>query len=287
MSQHIELVRGNVKATMKELGASSADQWNVPPHQIKFVEGFNPRVHNAEYEAHIEEIKRSIIENGYYQDKPIAGFVANDPEAGQVVFCTDGHSRVVAALRAIKEGAPLETIPVVVKPRGTTMEDLNIALITSNEGKPFTPYEKGLVIKRLIDIGMTEPVIAKRLGLTGQYVGDLLALVGAPKAIRDMVGAGQVSATAAITELKKHGPKAVDRLQEGLKVAASQGRTKMTRKHMRKGTATRPALRIKGSVPSKFKVGVNTLTIVLDNPLDVELIKGNRVKLVITEDEEL
>lgn len=279
-----ELVRGNVKAVMKTVGATSADLWNVKPTDIKFLDGFNLRQHNDDYEAHIKWLTESILANGYYQDKPIAGYVADDPSAGNVIFCTDGHSRVTAVLRAIKLGAPIETIPMVIKPKGTTMEDLTIALITSNEGKPFAPYEKGLAIKRLIEMGISEADIAKKLGLTVPYVGDLLNLVGAPKVVRDMVINNQVSATAAVTTLKKHGAKAAEKLATGLANAKAAGKTKVTAKHLKKAVS----IKVKGEIKKSMDVGASTITITLDEALEAAINAGDRVRVTIIQgDEEL
>lgn len=226
-----DLVAGNLKAAMKLVGASSAEVWNVKPQDIHIIDGFNGRVDTPEYRAHVESIAESIMANGFYRDKPLAGFVANK-DGVPTIYVTDGHTRLAAALIAIARGAQLETLPVVTKPRGTTMEDLTVALITSNSGKSFTPYETGMICKRLIDFGMTEKVIAQRLSLTMAYVIDLLALVAAPKAIRDMVTNGQVSATAAIKEITTHGSKAVARLTDGLDRAKKAGKTKVTGKHL-------------------------------------------------------
>ena len=279
-----ELVRGNVKAAMKTAGAGSADLWNVKPQDIKFIDGFNLRSHNAEYEAHIEYLTQSIMQNGYYQDKPIAGYVVVNPDGTQTIVATDGHSRVTATLRAIKAGSPIETLPMVIKPKGTTMEDLTIAMINSNEGRPFTPYEKGLAIKRLVSMGLTEKDIAKRLAMTVPYVGDLLNLVGAPKAVREMVASGQVSATAAVTTLKKHGAKASEKLAKGLERATAAGKTKVTAKSLTSLTK----LRLTGVIKTTTAAGKSSITITLDAPLDVELISGDTVKLIITQgDEEL
>lgn len=227
----VALVAGNVKAAMKLAGASSAEVWNVKPQDIHVIEGFNGRVDTPEYRAHVATIAASISANGFYRDKPLAGFVA-DKDGKPVVYVTDGHTRLAAVKLAIAGGVVIETIPVVTKPRGTTMEDLTVALITSNSGKSFTPYETGMICKRLIDFGMVEKVIAQRLSLTLPYVNDLLSLVAAPKPIRDMVMSGQVSATTAIKELDTHGSKATARLTEGLERAKQAGKTKVTGKHL-------------------------------------------------------
>ena len=276
-----DLIRGNVKLAMKDAGASSADLWNVQPHLLKFIDGFNGRVHGPEYEAHVEAITQSILDNGYYQDKPIAAYVA-DENGERVIYVTDGHTRVTAALRAIVRGAPIETLPTVVKPKGTTMEDLTFALVTSNNGKAFTPYETGMIIKRLVDMGVAEKTIAKRLGLTTAYVNALLELVAAPKAIRDMVVAGQVSATAAIKELNQHGSKAVTRLKEGLKTAQAAGKSKVTGKHLN-GKKKPPAERYDGTVNA---VAVGCISVTLTCDTDTSSLKvGDKIVVTVVRKE--
>ena len=273
-----DLIRGNVKLAMKEAGASSSDLWNVPPYLLKFIDGFNGRVHGPEYEAHVEAITQSILENGFYPDKPIAAYVTNE-DGQQVIYVTDGHTRVTAALRAIERGAPIETLPTVVKPKGTTLEDLTFALVTSNNGKPFTPYETALIVKRLIDMGVVEKVIAKRLNLTSTYVNSLLELVAAPKAIRDMVVAGQVSATEAIKELNKHGKQAVPRLKEALKTAQAAGKSKVTGKHLPKP---------KKAAPVRFAAALSVAggRLHIDVPAELGLSATDKVVVTLTKVED-
>lgn len=222
------ITAGPVKATMKDAGASSSDLWNVPVAAIRIMEGFNVRVHNTDYAAHICEIGESILANGFMKDKPLSGFVAN--EGGQnIIYVTDGHSRLEAVAYANERGAQITTVPVVTKPAGTGIEDLTIGLVTSNSGKPLTPIEKAAVVKRLVGYGMEEAVIAKRLGFTVGYVGDLLKLIAAPKKIRAMVESGEVSASNATDAIKKHGSKAADVLTEKLDAAKAAGKAKITK----------------------------------------------------------
>lgn len=230
------LIAGNAKAVMKVHNAPSSDLWKVAPEDLCFIDGFNVRSETADYLAHIESITASIMANGFMSDKPLAAFVADDGK----IYITDGHSRLRAARLAIERGYTLEQLPVVVKPRGTSMEDITIALVTSNSGKALTPFETGVVIKRLIGMGLDEKEIAKRLALGLPYVKDLLNLVAAPKPIRDMVIEGKVSATTAIVELEKHGGKAVKRLEDAHKVAVASGKTKVTAKHLKPAKAKKP-----------------------------------------------
>ena len=122
-----ELTRGNLKTAMAEAGAKNPHAlWMVPYGQIKVIPGFNTRIRTPEYEAHIEATKESIKENGFYQDKPLTGYVALE-DGQQVIYLTDGHTRHEAAGRAIDEGYSLENLPIVIKPNGTSIEDLTVA----------------------------------------------------------------------------------------------------------------------------------------------------------------
>lgn len=230
---NVELERGNLKGAMAEAGATNPHAlWNVPYSQLRVIDGFNARVRTPEYEAHLEALTQSIIENGYYQDKPLAGYVAKDENGDNVIFLTEGHTRYEAVGRAIERGTPIETLPVVVKPRGTSMVDLTVALATSNEGRPFTPYEKAVVVKRLVGYGLDVPTIGRRLAMTTKYVNDLLTLVEAPKDVQELVAAGKVSPTLAIQELGKHGAKAAERLKAAVAKAEGSGKGKATAKHL-------------------------------------------------------
>lgn len=223
------LVPGSVKAAMKEAGASSSDLWMVPYKDIRVIEGFNVRVRNAEYEAHLHNIRDSIIANGFYRDKPLEGYVAKE-DGSNVIYITGGHTRYEAAGLAIDMGAAIEALPIIVKPAGTSQEDLTVALVTGNSGRPLTPIETAIVIKRLLGFGLDEKKVAARLGYGKKYVEDLLSLLSAPAAVRKLVEQGKVSATLAIAEIKKDPKEAAKKLTEAMKGIAETGKTKITKK---------------------------------------------------------
>lgn len=225
-----DLVPGSVKAAMKEAGASSADLWMVPYDQLRVIDGFNVRVRTPDYIAHVKSIKDSIIANGFYRDKPLEGYVGKDEEGHNVIFITGGHTRHEAVGLAIAEGHEIDSVPVIVKPQGTSQEDLTVALVTGNTGRPLTPIETAIVIKRLIGFGMDEKTIAQRLGYGKQYVTDLLSLLAAPAAVRKLVESGKVSATLAISEIKKDPKQAAQKLTEAVEKVSAQGKTKVTKK---------------------------------------------------------
>lgn len=228
MSAVDDITSGSVKSGMKSAGASSGDLWMVPIESIKVMEDFNVRTQNDEYEAHIESLAKSIFENGFWRDKPLSGFVAKQ-DGEDVIYVVDGHSRLTAAKIAMAWGAPITHLPMVTKPAGTNAEDLIVGLVVSNSGKPLTPLEKALVCKKLTDHhGMSASEIGRRLNFSGQYVGELLKLVSAPKKIRSMVESGQISAANAVAAVEKHGNKAAEFIEQKLTTAKASGKKKVT-----------------------------------------------------------
>ena len=58
------LTAGNIKAAMKEVGAVSADLWQVKPDRLRVLPDFNARDRTEAYEARVRWIANSIKENG-------------------------------------------------------------------------------------------------------------------------------------------------------------------------------------------------------------------------------
>lgn len=231
MSKNFEFTPANVKATMKESGAVSADLWQVPYEDLYIVPGFNVREKDAEYKAHVKNIAGLMIANGYYKDKPMAGYVAVIDGKNRIIV-TDGHCRHEAIIIARQSGAEIDKVPVVVKPSSTSGEDLLVAMVASNSGKALTPYELGTVCKRLVGYGWEEKAIAERLNFTPTYVTDLLFLQGCPKEIRKLVQEGKVAASTAIAAVRQHGDGALDALNGAVEKAEAKGKTKATKKDL-------------------------------------------------------
>lgn len=219
-------------------GISSGEAFNVPIDRINVDPDFNVRTKDDEYQTNVRWIADSIKANGFYRNKPLTGFAAKDATGRDIIVLTDGHTRLDAALLAIEEGWEGKELPMIMKPRGTSMEDLTIELITGNNGKPLRPLEMAMVVKRLMGYGMAIKDIAVRLGYGKTYLENLLDLVAAPKAVRDLVSSGQVSATLAVETIKGHGTKAAKVLEQGAAVAKASGKTKVTKKHVKAATGT-------------------------------------------------
>jgi ParB family transcriptional regulator, chromosome partitioning protein len=227
----ISLVQGAVKAAMKDAAASSRDLWFVDRSKLRIIPNFNTRIRGDGLASHIRSLADSMKSEGFYPDKPLAGYVAKDGDE-QVIYITDGHCRLEGRDLAVQEGAEIDKLPVVVSAQGTSVEDLTVALVRSNSGKPLEPYELGIVCKRLARFNWDADEIARRLGFTRTYVENLLLLISSPIGIRQMVMDGKVSATTAIDALKQFGGQAEQRLLSALDKVQQKGGERVTKKHM-------------------------------------------------------
>lgn len=215
---------------MLAVNASSNDLWKVNIDDLHVLPDFNVRSQNEELKAHIRELADSMKTEGYYQDKPLAGFVMQSGDESKIIV-TDGHNRLAAAKLAVSEGAKIGKLPVVIAPKGTTMEDLTVALVRSNSGKKLDPYEQSIVCKRLSRFGWETSEIAKRIGRRVSEVELMLELVSAPRHIRAMLESGQVKASLAFTMLEKHGTKAYTTLEKLVERAKHEGSSRAMPRH--------------------------------------------------------
>lgn len=234
----LDLESGNVKKAME--GHKSNDTWNVPIGKLMVIDGFNVRPKDDEFFAARREYADTMKIAGFLRTKPLTVFIRRVDGDDQIVV-VDGHTRLDAALLANSEGATIATIPCLTTAAGTSMEDLTVALINTNSGRPLAPYAKAQVCKRLINFGMDEAEIAKRLAFTPTYVSSLLALMAAPRAVHDMVVAGKVSATLAIETLKTHGKEASAVLKVATDKAETTGKNgRITKKDVTEKPAKTP-----------------------------------------------
>lgn len=222
----IELTAGNVKAAMRDADAKSADLWMVPVDQLRLLPGFNIRPIKVE---HVAALKEAIRANGYNRGEVLKGFVSKDGDAGNIINVWDGQHRLTAVRELIAEGVPIEFLPVVVSPAGTSMVDVTVGMIeTSDKKMALAPQDWATACKRLIGFGVGVDEIAQRLGKTKQQVGDYLVLAGASRRVLAMVEEKKVSGTNAIRLLKKHGAGTAEVLDAKFEAALARGKKKVT-----------------------------------------------------------
>lgn len=242
-----ELVAGNLAAAAKSAGAEAGKTYMIPPASIKRLDGFNVRVKTPDYIEHRKGIEKSIRANGFYPNKPLGGYVAKE-EGENVFYLTDGYTRLDAVDSLNDEefgdgGEKITLVPFTVKPATANLEDLTVALIQDNEGRPLSVYERALVVGRLKSYNMSDDEIARRLNITTRYVADLTTLAGAPASVRGMLINGKISATEAVKQLRKKGEKAGAAIKAAVDNAEKAGKKKATGKDVKKasGEPTRKA----------------------------------------------
>lgn len=267
-----DFVIGSIKGAVADAHGSKRDRFFVPRSAILVKEDFNVRDDTKEYREHVETIARSIAANGFYPSKGIACVVEKGEDGKSLIYAKDGHTRLLAVDYAVEKlGATIELLPIDVVPPGTTAEDITISLVTENAGRPLSPFEVGKVCKRLIDFGMEDKEIARRLSLSLVYVRNLLSLTGAPKAVREMVQSGKVSATLAVETLKKEGANAAKVLKAAEAVATTKGKAKVTKKAV-KATKPAPAKVAAKDAPGRQYPVILTATRLPDQPTAIMLL---------------
>jgi len=232
----LALAAGKTADAVKSSGAATGKVYSVPVAAVKVIPGFNVRVNTPDYVAHRDMIAESIRNNGYDETKPLSGYVAKEGDEN-VIYVTDGHTRLdaVNALNAdedvVSTGKTIDKVPVVVRATAPSLAELTVALHTNNTGRPLTPFELGVVVKRLLkEDGADKASIAKSLSITPRYVDDVLLLVNSPKVVRTAVLEGKVSSTMAIQTLRKDPEKAADKIEAAVAKATAAGKSKATAK---------------------------------------------------------
>lgn len=223
------LVPGNVKSTMRDVGASVRDMRMVPYDKLLPLPGFNKRDMTPEYKAHLDWLTDQMMQHGYKDEFPLPVIVQSEGDAS-IIYYTGGHSRMIAVGRAREQGKNIEFIPVIVKPRGTKKTELWFSQVQDNTGKPHGLRELGEIYFELGREGYSTKQIATHLGRSEQHVKDALDTRSWPEEIKDAVIAGEVSPTAALELWRQQGAKAVEVLTTGIKQAKEQGRSRVTQK---------------------------------------------------------
>jgi hypothetical protein len=211
------------------------------------LEDFNVRIKDASYYAHIRWLADQIKTHGYLRSKPMEGYASMSGKKSIIVL-TDGYCRKAACHLAISEGTNISEVPLSLRDKSDTMEDMVVGIWVNNNGKKLTPLELGVLCKRMIGFHRSPTYIAERLGISGEYVSQLLTVVGSPSSIREMIQNGQATVATALSAIRTHGDQASAVLGVAMDTAKAAGKDKVTKKFMpeqlRKATLTKTAPRM-------------------------------------------
>jgi ParB-like chromosome segregation protein Spo0J len=207
---------------LADIATGRIDLFWLDPRVIKILSG-NFRDFNAiDNIEHVEEIKRSIVANGWRRNNPITVRYV-DGEAHLIPG--GGETRLRAALAAIAEGYELERITVVSEVAGQNDVDRIFGQGGDNLGKPFTMLEDAQRVKDLMGKGVSEEDICRRFPCDGPKLKSLLRLLEMPEKLQAFIRNKNVSATYALQIATEHGDeKAIERISAGVQEVISAGK---------------------------------------------------------------
>lgn len=219
---------------LRDLKAGKRDLLMFDPRILQVEEGYNIRdLTTADAQAKLMVLAKSIADNGFSIGQPLTVRLRDEG-----VFVVAGHRRRAATMIAIEQlGAEIEMIPAIAEAKGTSEADRCADLVVSNSGEPLTSLELATVVRRLIGYGWDEAKIAKKFGwATTQTVDNYLTLISAPEAVQQMVRNDEVAASTAVAAMRKHGEHAEETLEAAKAQAKSEGKTKVTGRHVKEAT---------------------------------------------------
>ena len=190
----------------------------VPLDEIYIEEGFNVRELSQE---NIEGFRDAwMAENEY-----IPQLVVEVTERGVKVI--DGHHRYSGALLAREAGHNL--VRIECKDFAGSEADKIALMITSSQGKPLSPIERGAAYQRLVNQGWTNTEIAKKVKRSESDILQHLQLQECTPYVKSLVRAGTMNYALAISINREHGVYADKEAARLMKKAEDAGKTKVTK----------------------------------------------------------
>jgi hypothetical protein len=179
----------------------------------------NERDYNAA-DDRMDRLRQSLKSEGVLQ--PLAIY-----EDGVV---HDGNRRLFSVRLLIESGEWTHgPLPAIIVPRPENEQEGVIARLNTNEAEQFSPIEQGRAFAKLRAADMNNTQIAARTPFTSMHIGNMLTLHDATEETKEIVRAGQMSATLAVEVMRKHGEGVV---QEAVTIALGQGKERATQRHV-------------------------------------------------------
>lgn len=228
---------------IKAIASGRKDIYRIDPRLLNIEDGFNARI---DYSGG-EELREFIRQNG------VPG-VYKIYTKNEKLFIKDGHRRQREVLILITEGVEIKTVDCLHEKE--TDEERVFGLLSSNEGKPFSQREKGIIYLRLMNYGWSQVEIAAKIGKSQSHVSNCILLARAPKKVQALMDSNTVpdsTVIAAMISLKDIPNSNDDTLVEIITKAASEakevgegsrGVSKRVRERIGRPTIT-PATRVK------------------------------------------
>lgn len=243
-----EVTPGSQKAV--KVGAKRDDSfYRFDPNALVVRTDLNIRFQTAKLKERIRLLANDMKVNGFRTDRPLTCFIDRINGVDELVI-VDGHTRLAAVRIAISEGAEVESVPVCLLPKSTSMSDIQAAQVRSNTGTAYGMLETAIGVARLANRGHSPDECAQLIGVTATHIDNLMVLAAAPKALQLMIANEQVSASTVIAAIRDLGAEnALRTLVASIMKAQEKGRTKVTAKMLPGATYKRE---LKRSAPQLF-----------------------------------
>jgi hypothetical protein len=159
---------------------------------------WNPRVDYGD----VEDLKAKIKAAGRIKE-PLE-LIAD----GAYLALKKGHRRHLCLYLLRQEGIIIEEVPATIIKigAGVSIEDLELDFWTDNTQKPFTYYEKAIIIKRYLNRGFNKQEFCNSVGCNMQEIDMIMAVAGQPEVIRNFIDSGAIAPTTlkiALSEARK------------------------------------------------------------------------------------
>ena len=164
---------------IKAIASGRKDIYRIDPRLLNIEDGFNARI---DYSGG-EELREFIRQNGVPGIYKI--YTKNEK-----YYIKDGHRRQREVLALIEEGLEIKTVDCVHEKE--TDEERVFGLLSSNEGKPFSQREKGIIYLRLMNYGWSQTEIAAKIGKSQSLVSNAILLARAPKKVQKLMDSNLV-----------------------------------------------------------------------------------------------
>jgi ParB/RepB/Spo0J family partition protein len=198
--------------TVRENSLRAEEVVKIPISKIVMRDGFNVRQSYGDTDS----LAYSILENGQVQPGRV------DILADGSFVLVDGHRRFIALQQLAKNGYE-PFFKAIVNTKSTTEEQRILQMFTTQDNKQLEPVEVSELIKRLVNIGYNASEIAKKIGKSHTYVGNMYAFSQDSKIVKEAVTNGDISISTAIT-LQKEIPEQEDRAEAVKKAVANKAK---------------------------------------------------------------
>lgn len=193
------------------------EQVKVPFENISTRPGFNERSDFGD----IEGLAQSILDDG------LLFAIWVDMLSDGTCLLVDGERRFKAIQWLRTQGHEYDQVPAIIIPKGWTDVDRIFFMLQANNGaKQFDDIELGRTFIRLVNYGISQAEISKRMGnMSEMVVGNRIAAAKLTTKEKKSIEAGEISLTAAVAFVKREPNPAIR--QNTIKQAIDSGKKKL------------------------------------------------------------